>query len=553
MKKIPHALFLLVFITGCLQAQRRHPVSSSASGGPLRAEQAAYNVTFYDLSIRLFPEEQAIAGTLTMQARMVHPSNTILLHLDTLLTVDAITDNQKAVAFRHTPQGELWLEYPMTRQPGEVLSITIRYHGNPRVAPNPPWVGGFVWSKTPDGQPWIGVACQMDGADLWWPAKDHPSDEPDSMALHITVPEPLVAASNGRLRGITTREDGTRTYHWFISVPINNYDVTLNVAPYVHMEDAYTSITGEEVPMHLFILPEHEQQARDRIPELKEHLRFFEQYLGPYPFRADKYGLAEAPYLGMEHQSLIAYGYGFKHNAFGYDWLHHHELAHEWWGNMVTAYDWRDFWIHEGFGTYMQPLYVEQLHGKEAYLKNMLQLRAQIVNKAPVAPRQSKTTREIYFLPPDYTQSNPDIYYKGAWILHTLRYLLGDATFFQILRRMSYPRPEMERLTDGRQCRFATTDDFLHLIESTTEQDMDWFFEVYLRQPFLPRLIHEQQGNRLFLRWEVPGNLPFPMPVEVSINGEVQRIALPAGTASVPLPPGARVEIDPHHWLLRAE
>ena len=552
--RICYTLALLIFLTGCLRAQRRHPAASTTSGGPLRAEQAAFDVHFYDLRIRVLPEEQALIGALTMEAHVVQPSNRFLLHLDTLLTVDSVSDTrQKGITFQHTPSGELWLEYPLTRQPGEQLSVTIRYHGKPRVAPNPPWIGGFVWDHTPDGQPWIGVACQQDGADLWWPVKDHPSDEPDSMAIHITVPQPLIAASNGRLRGITPHGDSTQTFHWFVSTPINTYNVTLNIAPYVHLKDVYHSITGEDVPMHLFVLPRHEQKARKRISEFKRQLHFFESLLGPYPFRADKYGLAEAPFLGMEHQTLIAYGYDFKHNEFGYDWLHHHELSHEWWGNMVTVYDWRDFWLHEGLGTYMQPLYVEQLHGREAYIKNMLQFRSQIVNEVPVAPRESKSTREIYFLPPDYTRSNLDIYYKGAWILHTLRYLVGDTTIFHVLRRMSYPDPALEQTHRGQACRFATTDDFLHLLEEATGRDFDWFFDVYLRQPALPRLEHRIQNNRLILWWDVPHQMPFPMPVEVRINQHIQRIDLSEGKASIPLPPGAEVVIDPHHWLLKAE
>ncbi|MEX1122945.1 MAG: M1 family aminopeptidase, partial [Balneolales bacterium] len=212
-------------------------------------------------------------------------------------------------------------------------------------------------------------------------------------------------------------------------------------------------------------------------------------------------------------------------------------------GNMVTAYDWRDFWIHEGFCTYMQPLFAEQLRGKEQYHTFMEAIRLRITNTTPVAPRESKSTKEMY--------SGQDVYMKGAWFLHTLRYLIGDDKFFEALRTMSYPDPKLEKVTDGSQTRFATTDDFLAVAEDVSNRELDWLFEVYLRQAQLPELNQEREGKELKLSWSVKGDLKFPMPVEIIINGSKKRIQIPGGGVRISIEEGDDIKIDPNHWILR--
>ncbi|NBC16624.1 MAG: M1 family peptidase [Bacteroidetes bacterium] len=529
---------------------------TSTSGGPLSPEQAAYNVSFYDLDLTIDPDAQTIDGALRLHANVVQPLGTLVLDLDTALTVTKVDLLEGEVAldlpFRHT-DGQIRADLPLTHQPGEQVVARVRYGGTPREAPRPPWIGGFTWAETEDGQPWIATSNQGEGADLWWPVKDHPSDEPDSMALHITVPEPLVVATNGQLRSVKASDDGTRTYHWFVSTPINNYGVALNIAPYRTIEETYTSVTGETMPVIFWVLPERYEAAQQQFPQFVEHLNFYERTLGPYPFRADKYGIAHTPHLGMEHQTIIAYGDDFDDEPRGFDWLHHHELGHEWWGNLVTAPDWNDFWIHEGFCTYMQALYAEERFGREAYHDELNRIRNTIRNEKPLAPHESRTTKQMYFSKRQPTVSDNDIYYKGAWVLHTLRYLLGEDTFRQALRRMAYPTPEMEAVTDGRQTRFATTDDFHTLTEAIAETDLDWFFEVYVRQPKLPRLAVEEMESGLLLRWETADDQPFPMPVPVRIDGELQRVAMDGNEATVPLPDGADYEVDPDGWVLKAE
>jgi aminopeptidase N len=555
-------LLLTLFLP--LHAQRHLGVRPTESGGPLMPEQAAYDITFYDLALQIFPGDSSINGRLTAQAVIVHPLEWFVLDLDTVFTVTGVKwlrfPGKESVPPPERPEmtdlkfehrgGKLWSHLNGCRQPGENITLQVEYRGRPRVAPRPPWVGGFTWAKTANGPPWIATSVQSDGADLWWPCKDHPSDEPDSMALHFTVPEPLVVASNGRLRGVTENENNTRTYHWFVSTPINNYGVALNAAPYRTIEGTYQSVTGEKIPVTYWVLPENYEKGLKLFPQFSEHLAFYEKLLGPYPFRGDKYGVAETPFLGMEHQTIIAYGADYSNEPHGYDLLHHHELGHEWWGNLVTALDWRDFWLHEGLCSYMHPLYSEQLGGREAYLRALLERRGHIRNIQPVAPREARTTTQMYFAAPAYIESDGDIFNKGIWILHALRYLIGDAAFFNSLRGMAYPMPELEKVSDGSQCRFATTDDFLRITEEISGMELDWFFEVYVRQPELPQLIVRQEAGSLQLQWETADGLSFPMPVEVKIAGKTQRVEMSNGHASLVLPQAGGFEIDPNRWLL---
>jgi aminopeptidase N len=549
--------FLLALSTLTAPAQRELGARPTDSGGPLMPEQAAYDVMAYDLALRVNPVEQSIAGELTVTASIVHPTAWLVLDLDTPLRVLAVMDMghtgpPRPLQFERR-EGKIWIAFPMTKQPGSKISVRVHYEGKPRVAPRPPWVGGFIWTKTPSGAPWVTVACQNDGADLWWPCKDHPSDEPERVSLHITVPEPLVVAANGKLQSVVKNQNNTQTFNWIISNPINNYDVSINIAPYRTVEGQLQSVAGESVPVFFYALPENYEKAQALLPQFLEHLSFLESLLGPYPFRSEKIGVAETPYLGMEHQTITAYGNNYKNNAYGFDGLLFHEIGHEWWGNLVTASDWRDMWLHEGFQSYMDALYAGRLKGDAGYRQYMAGLRPGIGNFQPVAPRESRTTTQIYFRAPDYVNSDGDIYSKGAWILHSLRYLIGDKAFFTALRRMAYPESFMEKLKDGSQCRFATTDDFRRIAEEASGIKLDWFFEVYLRQPKLPRLVTENRGDRLVLRWETPNGLPFPMPVEVELGANKTRLEMPDNTATIPLQSGQTPIIDGDKRILMAQ
>ena len=327
----------------------------------------------------------------------------------------------------------------------------------------------------------------------------------------MTVPAGLVCATNGRRLSSETA-GGLTTSHWRVTTPIANYTVALNIAPYLEISRTVKSVAGDEYPVIFWALPENEEKARAFMDEIVEHLAFFEEFCGPYPFRGDKYGVVETPHLGMEHQSIIAYGNRYKGDPnFDYDWLHHHELAHEWWANLVTCSDWADFWIHEGIGTYMQPLYLERKFGREAYDKKMRLDLLRVLNQGPVAPGgPPRTTDSIYFSQEGDDAPGIDIYMKGSWICHSLRWLLGDETFFQVLRRWAYPDPALEKTTDGSTVRFSDTDEIQAIAERVSEVELDWFFQAYLRTAALPELVHSTKDGVLTMEWRAPGGGSLP-------------------------------------------
>lgn len=520
------------------------------SGGDLLPEQAAYNTTFYDLNFQVFPEEQKISGDVKMHFRITRPVDRLLVDFDTVFTIQDIkltSPEDVEITKFENPDGLVRINLDRQLRTGEKVILNFVYDGKPRVANNPPWDGGFTWDKTSDGKHFIGVSCQGNGANIWWPNKDHPSDRADSAAINIRVPDELVAVSNGRSRGVIAHDDGTKTHQWFVSTSINNYAISMNIGPYEVIEKTFESVTGESIPVFFWMLPENYEKAEELLIDVEAQFRHFEEVLGPYPFRADKYGIVEAPYFGMEHQTLIAYGAGFQNDTVfdtdsGFDDLHHHELAHEWWGNMVAADDWKDFWIHEGFGTYMQPLYAEHLHGSEQYQHFMNKIRERINNDYPIAPKTSKTATEMF--------RGRDIYMKGAWVLHMLRYQMGDELFFEAFRRFAYPTAESENVTDGRHTRHASTNEFISHIEYYYPVDLSWFYEVYLRQAELPELVVNRSRRNLELYWNSPVDASFEMPLEISVNGEIRKVELSNIPKQIRIGRRAEIEIDPSGWIL---
>lgn len=540
-------------------AQRELGVRPTKTGGPLSANQAAYDVQSYDINVRVNPAEQSIEGTVIVMAKIVNPTNVLDLDLENVFTVtdvSVIGAAGKASKLKFDrPDGKILAWFPLTKQVGESVSVRVTYFGKPRVAPRPPWVGGFMWEKTADGSPWISIATQNDGADTWLPVKDHPSDKPAKVAVHATVPQPLVAASVGKFQSVRKNADGTQTWNWLMTNPISNYEIVLDIAPFKTVTDRYRSVTGEMIPIIFYILPESYDKGAALIEQTKKFTAFYEKYVGPYPFRSQKLGIVETPHLGMEHSTLIAYGNKFKNNEHGFDWLMLHEYGHEWWANLVTASDWRDFWIHEGFQSFMDTLYLEHINNgnQDKYFAAMKERMKNTRNMQPVAPREEKIAYEVYLAAPEYIKSDGDIYGKGAVVLHTLRYLLGDATFFRALRRMAYPTKAMERMTDGRQTRLVNTDDFLTIAQEESKMDLGWFFELYLRQPKLPKLDVDRKGSKLVLKWETPNDMPFPMPVDVEMNGKVRRVEMPVGTATIDIEGSGNPVVDPKGWVLRKE
>jgi len=539
--------FLLAIAFGFFFASQAVPAAAQArdrntSGGPLQREQAAYDVLAYDVALTINPEDKSFEGKTIMTARTVVPTISILVDLDDAFSVSKVTDGKTHLRYERLPHA-LRIFFPMSRQPGDPIRTEILYRGTPHAARRAPWDGGTVWAKTPSGADWISVALQGTGADLIFPCKDHPSDRPDEATMRLTVPEGLVAVGPGVLKSETTDQNAkTATFVWHMPLPIANYSIVFNAAPYETLRDSAKSIDGKTVPIILYLLPESMEHGPKLLAELKKYLAFMEKFCGPYPFRSVKLGVVETPHLGMEHSTSIAYGNKFRFAPDGYDWLLLHEFGHEWWANLVTNADWRDMWIHEGFQSFMDTLYLEQTRGRTAYLEAMKGRRRAIQNRAPVAPR-------IELSGDDY---GGDIYDKGALVLHTLRYLVGDDTFFRSLRRMAYPKPEMEKWADGRAQRLVTTDDFLMIAETESKRELDWFFEAYLRRATLPKLVTEIEGKTLRMRWETPDDLPFPMPVDVFVDGKTVRVPMTAGRGEVTFTSDTLPVVDPDGWVLRA-
>jgi aminopeptidase N len=554
--KIFYVTFILLLSSISAFAQRELGARPTETGGPLMYEQAAYDVKKYDISVKVDPATQSISGNTRIQTKVVQPIDVFVFDLDTPFNISEVSYNAGYDLGRlrfERKGGKVWAYLPRTMQAGESLMISVAYAGTPRVAPRAPWIGGFMWEKTADGSPWIATAVQNDGADLMFPCKDHPSDKSETTTLRITVPEPLYAATVGKLQKIEKNADKTLTYHWQMNTPVPNYEIVLNIAPYRIIEDKMKSVSGDTIPIVFYILPESYDKGAELIAKLKDYIKFFEEYLGPYPFRKEKAGIVETPHLGMEHATIIAYGNKFRYTEDGFDWLLFHEFGHEWWANLVTASDWRDFWIHEGFQSYMDTLYLEKMKGKQAYMTAMKNRQKATRNMQPVAPREMKIAYQVYMAAPDYLKSDGDIYGKGACVLHTLRYLIGDKAFFTALRRMAYPTKAMEKITDGRQPRFVNTDDFKTIAEQESGMKLDWFFEVYLRQPALPKLIKTASNGKVELRWETPNNLPFEMPIDLDINGKTQRVEMKNGQAVVNWN-GADLPItDRESWILKSE
>jgi aminopeptidase N len=528
-----------------------------SSGGQLLAEQANYDVKHYALDLAVNPVDSSVTGTMVIDADLQPGATIIAVDLDTAFTVSEtawLTAGGEPIAAEYTHvNGRIWITVPDQLSRGGSMQIRVGYSGRPRIAKRPPWDGGFTWEYTESGEPWIGVSCQGEGADIWWPCKDHPSDKPDSMTLNLTVPEGLIAVSNGKSHGSTKNGDGTETFHWFVSTQIANYTVTLNIAPYRTVTANFTSIAGDEMVNTFWVLPENYDQGVEIMPLFMQHLRVLEELFGPYPFRRDKYGIAEAPYLGMEHQTLIAYGNKYRKDEFGDDWLHLHELAHEWWANLVTCPDWNDIWIHEGFGRYSEALYLERVYGDSAYNRHMEISREGIKNGKPISTREPMTADQAFSLPPDWTVGDGDMYTKGAYILHTLRYVLGDDNFFKILRLTTYPDHVHEQDAGADfHTHFVTSDDFISLAESVSGKELGWFFDIYLWQPELPVLKTKFGTKKLSMKWITPGKLPFDMPVVVSVDGESRQVDFKNGKAKLAYPKGSIVIVDPEKKVLKA-
>ena len=514
---------------------------------PRTPEQEAVRFDKADLSISVLPDEKAIRGVAVLDFTVLAPIERLAVELDTLFEVSEVQVDGQTIAPSNwsNPEGRMTIDLPRPLTAGERTSLRIAYGGQPRTAPRAPWNGGFVWSTAPSGEPWIATAMQLNGCDLVYPCIDNSNAEAGQIDLHVTVPSNLSAPGNGVFQGKTDNGDGTTTWNWSIRNP-NIYAVNINVGPFEEVTGEYRSRFGNVIPMHYWHLKSDRPEDVQRLfAEFPQMLDFFEAYVGPFPFGYEKMGVVETPHLGMEHQTLNAYGNGYVIDGRGYDWLLQHEFAHEWFANQLTNWNADDMWLHEGLGSYMQPLYAGWLRGERYMHRELADQRDGLMNRAAVVSRTPRTVNGVY-----NSADGPggDIYSKGSLIAHTLRMTLGDADFFEALRILVYGRPDPAPGNFVPQIR--STPDYNRIVNQVSGENYDWFFDAYLYEASLPVLTQTRDGDRLNLAWSTPAGV-FPMPLEVEIDGRVQVVEMRDGRGFVDTPAGAIVIVDPGNKVLR--
>lgn len=529
-------------------AARESTAFTLATDQPRTPEQEAVRFDKADLSIRVMPEQKAIDAVAVLDFTALSPVSVLPVELDTRFDISAIAVDGTTLdaADWRNDEGRLWIQLGRDLAAGDTVSIRIAYAGEPREAPRAPWDGGFVWGTAPSGEPWIATAVQPEGCDLFWPCIDNPLSEPGRVDLHITVPSNLAAPSNGRFLGKQDHGDGWTTWNWSAANP-NTYAIALNIGPYEEMTARYESRFGNTIPLSYWHLRSDDPvEVRALFAEFAPMMDFYEATVGPFPFGDEKMGVVETPHLGMEHQTINAYGNGYRLDGKGYDWLLHHELAHEWFGNQLTNTNADDMWLHEGLGSYMQPLYLRWLHGERYFQAELLEQRNDLINRFPVVSGVQRSEDEVY---QGDVGPGLDIYNKGSLIAHSLRMLIGDEAFFRSVTRLVYGRPD-PRPGDF-TTRHASTDDFLAIVNEEAGRDLTWFFRGYLYQAALPDLRETRERGRLHLEWVTGDGAAFPMPVEVEVNGRRFTVPMTNGRGDIAVDERAHVLIDPDSKVLR--
>jgi aminopeptidase N len=486
-----------------LEAQTRAFTRADTLRGSIGPERAWWTVGFYDLHVAVNPADSTIAGSNRIVFTAMAAGDVMQIDLQEPLRIDSVTGGGRALEF--TREGAAhFVSLGSSMAEGETGEVTVFYRGTPVVAVNPPWDGGFIWREDTAGRPWIATANQGLGASVWWPTKDHQTAEPDSMRIAITVPEPLTNVSNGRLREVKDNGDGTRTWIWFVSNPINNYNVSVNAAVYAHFGEVYKGLDGP-LDLDFWVLEADLVRAHRQFIQVRPMLACFEDWFGPYPFYEDGFKLVHTPHLGMEHQSAVAYGNGFQNGYRGrdlsntgwgllWDFIIIHEAGHEWFGNNITTADVADMWVHEGFTNYSENLYTECIYGKEAGAEYVRGTRGLIQNDRPVIG--------VYGV---QSEGSSDMYYKGGNLLHTIRQLVDDdALWKEILRGLN---------RDFRH-QVVTSAQVEAYVAEKSGKDLERVFDQYLRHAGIPTFQYSLDGDVIRYRWvaDVDG---FDMPIRV--------------------------------------
>ena len=520
MKKL--SVIYLIILISVLQlipvnAQYKTPASKiftrqDTLRGTITPERAWWDLTYYHLDIVVNPSDSTINGTNTVTYRVIKPAGLMQIDLQEPLKIIKAVQNNNVLNFKR--EGNVyWIELAEKQEQGKVYSVVLTYGGRPKISARPPWSGGITWKKDKNGLPFVASSCQGDGASLWWPCKDHMYDEPDSMLISVNVPGNLMDVSNGRLRSVVKQKNKTKTYNWFVANPIDNYGVNINIADYAHFSEIYNGEKGR-LDCDYYVLKEDLEKAKLQFKQAPLMLAAFEHWFGQYPFYEDGYKLVEAPYLGMEHQSSVTYGNGFKNGYRGtdlsgsgwglkFDFIIIHESAHEWFANSITYEDIADMWIHESFANYAENLYVEYYFGKEAGSEYVLGTRANILNDKPIIGFYNVNN-----------EGSSDMYYKGGNMLHTLRQIVNDdQKWLAILCGLN--KDFYHQVVKGSQIE--------NFFSEKTDINLKSFFDQYLRDIRIPVFEYYVKGNSLSFRWNncVSG---FSMPLKIYVSGKEQII-----------------------------
>ena len=523
-----HLLLLSLHLPFALFAQLGNKATSFTHADSLRGSigpfRAWWDVVQYDVSLKPDYATRSIIGRTIIAFEAIDAGQRMQIDLQQPLAVDSVTTEasvykdgvfvvQDRAVTMERDGNVLWIDLPTSLKKGEATTLSIYYHGAPRAAKHPPWDGGWIWKADKQGNPWMSVACQGLGASVWYPCKDSQSDEPERASLHITVPDSLQAIGNGRLRSVVKNGDGTSTWNWAVNNPINTYNLIPYIGKYAHFGEVFT---GEQGPLDLdyWVLAANEEKAREHFKQVPLMLKCFEEWLGPYPFYSDGYKLVEAPHLGMEHQSAVAYGNGYQNGYLGtdrsgsghglqWDYIIIHESGHEWFGNNITTADIADMWVHEGFTDYTETIYTECQQGLAASEDYVIGLRKGIANDRPLIGPYGVNE-----------EGSGDMYNKGANLIHMIRHVVAnDSLFKAMLRGMNKHFYHMTTSS-------AEVEAF---INSFSGHDFSTVFDQYLRTTRIPQLQWGVRRKYMWVRFSncVPG---FTMPVEFMVDGKTQRL-----------------------------
>ncbi len=490
--------------------------------GNLTPLRTSYDINYYHLDVKLDIENRSISGSNVFQFTATEDLKRLQFDLFENLSIQKVMYRGAELPFTREFNA-VFITFPAVIKKNSREEFVVFYSGKPVIAKRAPWDGGLTFSQDQQGKPWVAVSCQGLGASSWWPTKDHQSDEVDSMMISISVPSGLMDISNGRLRSTENLNNGYTRFNWFVSYPINNYNVTFNIGDYVHFGDTYAGENGN-LTLDYYVLKENLEKAKKQFGEnVKPMLNAFENWFGPYPFYRDGFKLIDAPYLGMEHQSAVAYGNNYLNGYMGrdlsgtglgmkWDYIIIHEAGHEWFGNHITSKDIADMWIHEGFTMYSEGLFVESLYGKKEGARYIAGVRQNIRNDAPVIGPYHVNT-----------EGSGDMYYKGANLVHMIRTIVDDDPKWRDILR---------GLNKEFGLKTTTTTEVVNFINKKSGKDLTRVFDQYLRYSRIPTLEYKLSGNQVSYRWDadVPG---FDMPLRIMAGKKYQWIKPTAAWKSI--------------------